>query len=228
MFVDPDGPKGFGRLITVEEARRYIISHFNKSLSNERVRQILHEEGLVQRVPTYSFTRASPTQQKEFVEDYKELMERKEIQSGETIVLFHDETTVREHPTRTTVWSEKGHRPVVLTSGQHQKMHFSGVLNPKTGETYSTIVSGLNSDCFCQFLRELHTRYPNQRIHVILDGHRIHTSKQTKKFIDQNASWLEVSYLPPYSPNLNPVEQLWRWMKEKVVHNRFYRCFGDL
>ncbi len=57
---------------------------------------------------------------------------------------------------------------------------------------------------------------------MVLDNARIHRTKLIQPFLEENKDPLELVFLPPYSPNLNLVEGLWKWLKESVVNNVFY------
>ena len=56
---------------------------------------------------------------------------------------------------------------------------------------------------------------------MILDNARIHHAKLIQPFLEENKGRLELVFLPPYSPNLNLIEGLWKWLKETVINNVF-------
>lgn len=58
---------------------------------------------------------------------------------------------------------------------------------------------------------------------MVLDHTRIHHAKLIQPFLEENRERLYSMFLPPYSPTLNPVERLWKWMKESVIVNRFHK-----
>ncbi|HDR8072576.1 TPA: transposase [Bacillus cereus] len=57
---------------------------------------------------------------------------------------------------------------------------------------------------------------------MVLDNARIHHAKLLKPFLRQNSQRLTLIFLPPYSPNLNLLERIWKWLKESVISNRFH------
>ena len=63
---------------------------------------------------------------------------------------------------------------------------------------------------------------------VVQDGARYHTARATKEFIATHAERLSVYQLPAYSPDYNPIEHLWRRIKRKATHNRYFENFEDL
>ena len=64
-----------------------------------------------------------------------------------------------------------------------------------------------------QFLKNVLSQYPNGKIVIILDNAKIHHAKLLKGFLEENKNSAELVYLPPYSPNLNKIEELWGWLK---------------
>ena len=85
------------------------------------------------------------------------------------------------------------------------------------GELDSLILPGVNTNCMQLFLDEVAARHSNERIVMVLDGAGWHRSDSLK--IPANMHLLE---LPPYSPELNPVENLWEDLREKSFHNRVF------
>ncbi|WP_346426520.1 transposase [Bacillus thuringiensis] len=65
-------------------------------------------------------------------------------------------------------------------------------------------------------------RKPKKHIVMVLDNARIHHANLLKPFLRQNSQRLTLIFLPPYSPNLNLLERIWKWLKESVVSNRFH------
>ena len=63
---------------------------------------------------------------------------------------------------------------------------------------------------------------------MILDNARIHHAKLLEPFLEENKEKLEFMFLPPYSPNLNMIEGLWKWLKEKVIYNVFYKSVLEI
>ena len=66
-----------------------------------------------------------------------------------------------------------------------------------------------------EFLTQLHRRFPETLLVVILDNATIHTSRLVKEFL-QRHDWIEFEYLTPYSPEYNPIERFWQWLKAKL------------
>jgi len=92
---------------------------------------------------------------------------------------------------------------------------------------YQGIEDRFNSDSYQAFLKQLLAQYPGPVI-LIQDGAKYHTSKSTREFIEANKEHLLVYQLPSYSPDYNPIEYLWKKVKTKATHNRYFAEFVQL
>ncbi len=77
------------------------------------------------------------------------------------------------------------------------------------------------------FLHQLHKANPEKKLMIILDNGSIHKSKKVKAFIKKH-SWVELFYLPPYSPEYNPIERFWHWLKQKVYGCKSFTKMDEL
>lgn len=90
-----------------------------------------------------------------------------------------------------------------------------GALNLKNSRFYWKQSDKGNSQQFILFLHQLHQAYKNKKLVIILDNGSIHRSIKVQKFVKKHA-WVELFFLPPYSPEYNPIEMFWSWLKRKV------------
>ncbi len=77
------------------------------------------------------------------------------------------------------------------------------------------------------FLHQLHKLNPNKKLMIILDNGSIHKSKKVLKFIKKH-QWVELHFLPPYSPEYNPIERFWHWLKQKIYGCKSFTKMEDL
>ena len=84
----------------------------------------------------------------------------------------------------------------------------------------------LNTESTIAFLSKIEQAYPfKKKIHLFCDNARYYRNKRVSEYLAK--SKISLHFLPPYSPNLNPIERLWKWMKERVIYNTYYEYFDD-
>jgi len=147
------------------------------------------------------------------------------LQSND-VVLFQDEASVQFSPTITRTWSLKGQQPEVFTSSSRLRQHLIGAVDPKTGKVHVAFSDGLKTMQFQHFLEGLLYRYEEAgKILMVLDNARVHHAKALQPFLRAKEDKLELLFLPPYSPDLNPMEWFWKFLRKQVTHNTFFDTF---
>lgn len=90
-----------------------------------------------------------------------------------------------------------------------------GALSLRNSRFYWKQTNKGDSKQFLQFLHQLHQSHINKKLLIILDNGSIHRSKKVCKFVEKH-DWVDLLFLPPYSPEYNPIERFWNWLKKKV------------
>jgi putative transposase len=127
------------------------------------------------------------------------------------------------------MWALKGKTPVVKSPSGRERQQIIGALRPSTGEVISAFAKNLKAPAFIKFLKHVIRFYKSAgKIYLVIDNAKSHHAKIVQRFLHAVAHKLEVLFLPPYSPELNPIEQFWKYMRYKVTHNRYYEHFNDL
>jgi len=138
-------------------------------------------------------------------------------------VFFYDEAFFKRESTITRGWYLKGLKNSVDCPVTKEKVGVSGALNPRNGRVHSLIFDGCDSNTFVYYLGFLLKEYRGgKKIALILDNASSHKSKLVKEFAESVNDRLELIYLPPYSPDLNPVERVWKDLRYKVTHNVYF------
>jgi transposase len=86
---------------------------------------------------------------------------------------------------------------------------------------HTSIENSGDTKSFFRFLVTLVKCHPNQKVIRVLDNVRYHHAKRLKPILRKYQHRLELVYLPPYSPDLNPMERIWWYMRKKITHNRY-------
>jgi transposase len=210
---------------TAKLARFHLMRHFGVKYSLERVRQLFHRLGFRRIRPGHALIASDPRERKRFKETISQLLKTK---TRDTVVLWLDECTIKQHPTLLSLWSQKGTRPRVKTSGGHGKVHIFGAVDTETGKVHRNLSSSLKATAFKKFLKHLLTQYSTEKVVVIVDNAKAHHARLIHNFIERAKGHLKVVYLPKYSPDLNPIERLWKWLRQVVTHNFFFDSLNKL
>ena len=144
---------------------------------------------------------------------------------GERVeVWFEDEARFGQQGTLTRVWAERGTRPTAPKQVGYANLHVLTAVCPATGQAEGLICERLNAGVVQLFLDQLSATIP-AGVHVALvwDGAGWHTSGSLR--VPANLTLIP---LPPYAPELNPVERLWLYLREHYWSNRAYKDIGAL
>jgi transposase len=145
-------------------------------------------------------------------------------------VLYVDEVDIHLNPKIGLDWMLPGTQKQVLTPGKNQKRYLAGALNARTGRLTWVEADKKNSNLFILQLWMLIGRdYPKaKRIHLILDNYRIHSSRQTQLALSRLDGRVVLHFLPPYCPDHNRIERVWRDLHDNVTRNHTCRSMKEL
>lgn len=131
-------------------------------------------------------------------------------------ILFADEAGIRSDYHTGTTWAPVGRTPVVTATGKRFSINMLSAIST-TGEMEFMLNEGsVNSAVFLCFLRQLMLNRTRPVI-LVVDGHPIHHAKVVKEYVASTEGRLELAFLPPYSPHLNPDEQVWKNVKGLIA-----------
>lgn len=134
---------------------------------------------------------------------------------------------IRDYQAIGATWFERGKQKIIKTFGKHRGVKFMGCLDYESGDIYCEEHEAYNAQRFQEFLKNVLMRYSG-KIVLVLDNAKIHHATLIQPFLEENHDRLELLFLPPYSPKLNPIEGLWKWLKEKVINNVFYSGIDEI
>jgi len=141
----------------------------------------------------------------------------------DTMVFFFDESRFGQQPTIGRCWARTGVRASVPVNPNYQNFYVYSGVSPLTGDSFSLFLPWVNTEMMNLYLSEMSAAFPDKKIMLIWDQAGWHKSKSLK--VPENIS---LKSLPPYSPELNPVEKLWQWLKKHVCRNRLFEVMDDL
>jgi transposase len=139
-------------------------------------------------------------------------------------VFFTDEARFGQQGTLTNKWARKGSRPTAVKQTRYEWVYLYAAVEPASGEAVALLMPVVNIATFETFLQELSAKLqPDEHAVLIMDQAGWHTSKRVT--VPEN---ITVLLLPPYSPELNPVENLWHYIKSHYLSNRAYEDYEAL
>ena len=157
--------------------------------------------------------------------------------NAEIIPVFQDEVHFQAQTTITRVWAKKGSEPKVMSKPGKNNAAYSGFVIPETGELVVTKPEWFNFETVIQSLRDFLLAKPcpdGKKYCVILDNAPWH-KKAVRLIQDESiAEYQDIRdkiifvFLPPYSPDLNPIEQCWRITRRDITHNTYFPDFKIL
>lgn len=155
----------------------------------------------------------------QFIEKLKKLSKKSALE-----LWFSDECGVEGDPRLRRVWVKKGSNPRAPFLGDHLRYHVVGAVSPEKGKLFSLVVPHSDKEVFQAFLDQFaeHTRNSKKKIVLVLDNASWH------KAADINWHHIEPCFLPPYSPDLNPIEILWRCLKDRFFTGWVARSIDQL
>ena len=167
--------------------------------------------------------KANKENQQAWIAEYFKL--KKNLQDGETIC-FMDGV----HPTHNTQlacgWIRKGVRKEICSNTGRGRLNISGAIDLIEKKAHFQEDHMLTAQTTIEFLERIESAYPTKtKVHIFLDNARYYKNKAVSAYLE--TSKIKLHFLPPYSPNLNPIERLWKLMKERVLYNTYYEAFDD-
>ena len=133
-------------------------------------------------------------------------------------VCYGDEMSIYRQPTLAAQWAPVGSDPPIACSCRANTRHrLCGALDAVTGQVTATSGSRITVPHLRRFLRALRAAYPARTLILIWDNWPVHTHPTV--LAQAAALGITLCWLPTYAPELNPIEKLWRWLRQEVLHH---------
>lgn len=207
----------------VKDICQYVWQSYQKKYSVSGMTKWLHANDFCYKKPHAVPAKADREKQKKFICFYNRLKKK----AGKEEPIYFVDSVHPQHQTELTYgWILKGARKEIATTAYQKRLNFIGgiCLNGHRFTYHQT--DKVNAGSICDFLWELRQANPGKYyVHVIWDNARPHRNEEVEHFAKELG--IKLHYLPPYSPNLNPVERLWKLMHEAVRYNKYYGKFSE-
>ena len=202
-------------LWTREMIQSLILNKFKIKLSLKAVGRLLSQLGITCQKPLYSAIQKDESLVKKWLKKiYPEIKSRAKEEKAD--IYFGDAAHIRSDHHSGKTWGIKGETPVVESSGSKFSFSLISAISSRGLMRFMVREGGVNSSVFIEFLKRLISG-AKKKIFLIVDNGPSHISKKTKSFVASIKDKLELFYLPPYSPDLNPDELVWNHLKNHTV-----------
>lgn len=213
-------------LWTIKLVQWLIYDEWKIQLSRSSIHRLMRQLGLSCQRPLARAYEQDPVRVQRWKDEEFPAIREMAKQAGAEI-WFGDESGVRSDYHAGTTWGAKGTTPVVLKTGQRFKFNLLSVINNWGEMRFMLTEQRVNNELYIEFLQRL-LQGVTKPIFLILDGHPVHRSKAVKAFAASTEGKLRLFFLPAYSPELNPDEQVWNEVKYRRVGRRSPRTKDDL
>lgn len=191
-----------------------IERQFGKKLALSGVSRIMKLLGFTAQKPLYQAWQQDATlvRQWEF-ETYPAI--RAEAQAVGATIYFADESGIRSDYHTGTTWAPQGSTPVVEVTGKRFSLNMISAVSAQGEFRFMVHEGTVTAAVFREFLSRLMLGASGP-VFLVLDGHPVHKARLVQNFVKAQKGRLKLFYLPPYSPHLNPDEQVWAHVKRSV------------
>lgn len=202
-------------LWTRDMIRILLREEFGLRLSLASVGRLLKQLGLTCQRPLFRAMEQDPKRVRQWREQEYPVIREQARQTGADIY-FGDEAGVRSDCHAGTTWGVRGKTPVVRSTGQRSSVNMISAVSARGHMRFMVAKGKINGGVFVEFLKRL-THNAKRPIFLILDGGSYHRSRLVKNYLESLDGKLRLFFLPPYSPELNPDEQVWNYVKHHGV-----------
>lgn len=207
---------------TVKEIMIYAQKHYSKSYSVEGMTHLLHRVGFVYKETKQVPGKVNLEQQEQFKKEYAQLKQSKK--KNDTIY-FVDASHPQHNNMPFYGWIYKGvTKPIKANTGR-RRLNLNGALNLEDMSVTVLSEKTINTESMKRLIGEIERKQLKGKIHLLMDNASYNHSDELKVFLTSHTR-VQLNYLPPYSPNLNIIERLWKFFPTKH-RDKYFEKFKE-
>ena len=189
-----------------------IKKELNKSISISNLWETLRRWNLTPQKPEKEALEKNPAAVRKWLEEEWPKIE-KHRRRWQAMLYFQDESGVSLIPVLGKTWAPKGKTPKIKVTGNRGGLCVTSAISPVGRMVFRIENDTIHAEEHIDFLKQIMKQHPHRKIIVIEDNARPHIAGAVKDFVRENKNKIAVYYLPTYSPDLNPDEKVWKYLK---------------
>lgn len=206
----------------VKEICKYVKAKYGIDYSKSGMTFWLKDHEFIYKQPIKIPGKLDPEKQEAFIRSYEAL---KASLSNNEELYFMDAVHPEFQSKAVCGWIKKGEIKTLPTTSAQYRMHFVGAITLKKMEVFAQEYETVDAESIIAFFKALEANSKATTIHIVCDNGRSNKNRKLQEYLTK--SKIRIHYLPPYSPNLNPIERLWKVLRERKTYNKCYEKFTD-
>ena len=202
-------------LWTREAVQQLILNKFDVELSRWQVGRYLKSWGYTPQKPIKKAFEQKPEQVKKWLEEEYPNIEAR-AKSEKATIYFGDETGCRSDHQAGKSYAPKGQTPIIKATGKRYTVNIISAISNRGHLQFMLMDKGFNSEVFKTFLQQM-VKYSKRKVFFITDNHPAHKTNKLNQWLEEHKDKIEVFFIPPYSPELNPQEYVNQDLKTNII-----------
>jgi len=208
-------------IIDLKQVITYVKEQFGVSYSISGMNHLIHSLGFSFKQLSLFPTKTDIKKQQEFVSEYQEINNNL---GHEDEIVFLDGVHPQHNTKAVKAWIEKGVTKYIRTNTGRNRLNLNGAYNPNNQDVIIREDNTVNAQSTIELFKQIELQYPLANIiYAFSDNAKYYKCQLTKKYL--KTSKIKLIFLPPYSPNLNLIERLWKFMRKEVINTTYYPDF---
>ena len=208
---------------TTKQVIDYVRGEYDVEYSVSGMNALLKRMGYTYKKPRVVPGKADTKAQRRFVKKYRKIREE---MSAEDSLFFMDGVHPQHNPIVQYGWFKKGCKMALRTNTQYKRLHINGVVDIERLDIAIKLGSRLDEELTLDTLERLRVLRPRGQLYLVLDNAGYYNTYRVRQYA--GALGITLLFLPPYSPNLNLIERLWRLMQRNILYNHYYPTFDEM
>lgn len=205
-----------------KEIKQYVLEKYGIEYTVEGIRKVLKNMGFVYKKTKHLPGKGDIESQLAFEKSYRKLKRKK---AAEDEIYFMDGVHPLHNSVNANGWIKKGQERAIESNTGRQRININGACNAATGDVIINECESVNAQSTIELFEKMKVHQPSGKLYIIADNAKYYCSNMVKLYLKNNKR-IKLIHLPPYSPNLNLIERLWKFYKKEIVYNKYYPDFS--